>query len=476
MSSIARPLSLKNKRIFLRSALRTLLAEGGEVSIDVLRVELIDRHPQASGLSAAMLADLLAESRDYLSSREGSDGTIWRIEQAGVDFLEQPLTNDEPDDDLFDAPSDGVPTGPAASPEEKTKPYNPQRISVQIKQLSLFQVRRRLEKGGIVLQPDFQRHFVWDEVRQSRLIESLLIRIPIPAFFLDATSDQHWQVIDGLQRLTTIQRFCQPIPPDKGLRLSGLEFMTELEGKTFAELPANLQQRIDDDTELTLYLLQPGTPSEAKFTIFSRVNTGGIVLNPQEIRHAVYQGDATRFLSELAKDRSFLDATETSVSGTRMDDHECALRFLAFRLKPYQDYREPLDKFLNQAMEELQRLGKRQPARLAELRADFQRAMYKAKLVFEELAFRKVSDSQGKRGPVNKALLESWAVSLLPYDDDSLAVHRQQIVDSFLARLSGDLTYYKSISSYTGNRTAVQCRFGVAEEIIAEACRGQVST
>jgi hypothetical protein len=361
------------------------------------------------------------------------------------------------------------------SPEEKPKPYNPQRISVQIKQLSLYQVRRRLEKGGIVLQPDFQRHFVWDEVRQSRLIESLLIRIPIPAFFLDATSDQHWQVIDGQQRLTTIQRFCQPISPDAGLQLTGLEFMTELQGKSFADLPANLQQRIDDDTELTLYLLQPGTPPEAKFTIFSRVNTGGIVLNAQEIRHAVYQGPATIFLRELAQDPTFLAATDYRMSALRMDDCECVLRFMAFRLKPYQDYKEPLDKFLNQAMEELQRLGKSQPERLAELRADFQQAMQKAKLVFEELTFRKVSDSQGKRGPVNKALLESWAVSLLPYDDASLAAHRQQIVDSLMARLSGDLTYYKSISSYTGNRTAVQCRFGVAEAIIAEACRGQVS-
>ncbi len=469
MSEVAAPLSPKNKALFLRSALSTLRSAGGEESIDLLRVEVVSRYPQASWLSAAVLADLLAESRDYLSPREGSDGKIWRIEPAGEAYLEG-LTSSE----LTEEPSEPIAASPAASPQAgQGKPYDPQRISVQIKQLSLFQVRRRLEKGGILLRPDFQRHVVWDAERQSRLIESLLIRIPIPAFFLDATSDQRWEVIDGLQRLTTIQRFCQPIRPEQQLRLTGLEFMTELEGKTFAELPSHLQQRIDDDTELTLYLLQPGTPPEAKFTIFSRVNTGGIVLNSQEIRHAVYQGPATRFLAELAHEDGFLDATGRSVSELRMDDRECVLRFLAFRLKSYDEYREPLDKFLNQAMEELQRLGKANPTRLSKLRAEFQDAMRKAQLVFGHLAFRKLSENYDKRGPVNKALFESWAISLLSYDSATLSAHRQQIVERFMAALSGDLNYYKSISSYTGNRTAVVRRFQVAEAIIAEACRNQ---
>ena len=86
-------------------------------------------------------------------------------------------------------------------------------------------------------------------------------------------------------------------------------------------------------------------------------------------------------------------------------------------------------------------------------------------------AFRKETANR-TRGPVNKALFESWAVSLLPYDETTLRQHRQQIVDEFLAALSGDLSYYKSISSYTGNRTAVARRFHTAESIIAEACRG----
>lgn len=458
-------LSKKNKALFLRSALSTLRSAGGEESIDFLRTEIANRYSQANGLSAPVLADLLADYKNLLSPREGSDGTIWRIEPAGEEFLDSSSSIE----DISEEPSEPDSQNPDMAHEPQSRPYDPQRISVRIKQLSLFQVRRRLEKGGIILQPDFQRHVVWDDERQSRLIESLLIRIPIPAFFLDATSDEHWQVIDGLQRLTTIQRFCQ----NNELRLTGLEFMPEHEGKTFKELPPYLQQRIDDDTELTLYLLQPGTPPEAKFTIFSRVNTGGLVLNSQEIRHAVYQGPATKFLSELSADPSFSDATGNGVSDIRMDDRECALRFLAFRLKSYQDYREPLDKFLNEAMQELNRLGKSDPARLEVLRLDFQQAMHKAKLVFGDLAFRKVSENLRRRGPVNKALFESWAASLLPYDEAILIAHRQSIVERFLATMSGDLPYYKSISSYTGNRTAVVRRFQVAETIIAEACRAE---
>ena len=456
-------LSLRDRSLFLRSALNTLRLAGGEESIDLLRTEIVSRYSSASGLSAATLANLLAEYKTLLSPREGSDGTIWRIEPAGEEFLDKPFDINS----LADEPSESISQDLAQSQVSQKRPYDPQRISVRIKQLSLFQVRRRLEKGGIVLQPDFQRHVVWDDERQSRLIESLLIRIPIPAFFLDATSDEHWQVIDGLQRLTTIQRFCQ----HGKLRLTGLEFMPELTGKTFAELPPSLQQRIDDDTELTLYLLQPGTPPEAKFTIFSRVNTGGLVLNSQEIRHAVYQGPATKFLSELGKDTYFLDATGNGVSAIRMDDRECALRFVAFRLRPYADYREPLDKFLNEAMQELNRLGNAEPARLEILRREFQDAMKKAKLVFEDLAFRKVSENLIRRGPVNKALFESWAISLLPYDDALLRTHRKDIVERFLTTMSGDMNYYKSISSYTGNRTAVVRRFQAAETIIADACR-----
>lgn len=266
-----------SKKDLLALILQSLRAEGGIAGLDRLFVEACDRYPQLRSSSAEGLSDFLCGYPNLLTPLEGSDGQSWQILSQGEACL------DNPDGSIPDGNWD-FPNIKSTNFHSDAKPYDPQKINVQIKALTLYQVRRKLERGQIELQPDFQRNFVWDAVRQSRLIESMLIRIPLPAFFLDATRDDKWVVIDGLQRLTTIQNFCQPKTEDDRLRLRDLEFLPELNRKTFSELPQKYQQRLDDDTELTLYLLQPGSPPEAKFTIFSRVNTGGVVLTPQEIR------------------------------------------------------------------------------------------------------------------------------------------------------------------------------------------------
>ena len=177
------------------------------------------------------------------------------------------------------------------------KPYDVAKLKVEQKPLSVFQALRKIDKGQIILDPEFQRAFVWDDVRQSRLIESILIRIPLPAFYLDATDQVRWSVVDGLQRLTTLHRFCR----GASFPLTGLEFLGELSGLKFSELPQKYQVLIEDDTQLIFNNLLPGTPVKAKFTIFSRVNTGGMQLTPQEIRHELQQGQITKTLRVLTR-------------------------------------------------------------------------------------------------------------------------------------------------------------------------------
>ena len=152
------------------------------------------------------------------------------------------------------------------------QPYDPTRVQIDPKFMTVFEVLHRIKEDEIVLQPEFQRNLVWDKTRQSRLIESLLLNIPLPAFYLDISNDDAWLVIDGLQRLYTLHRFCN----QNKLRLVGLEFpdMHQFQGKTFKELPRNLQRRIET-TQLYFHTIKPGTPKNVKFRIFSRINTGG---------------------------------------------------------------------------------------------------------------------------------------------------------------------------------------------------------
>lgn len=155
----------------------------------------------------------------------------------------------------------------------------------------------RLRRGVLDLTPDFQRFAgIWSDIDQSKLIESLLLRIPLPTLYAAESREESWTVVDGIQRLTTIARFVDPeVIGAKPLRLRGLEHLRQYEGKTYAELPGGLKTRIDE-TELIVHLIRAGTPEPVMFNIFARINTGGRPLTLQELRHALIPGKARQLL------------------------------------------------------------------------------------------------------------------------------------------------------------------------------------
>ena len=405
----------------------------------------------------------------YVSYRDTAETTtVSKIDEetrpvGGVAPLERDLVVEE----LFD----GLPTGvEKEQPDENLeinieRPFDPERIKVIRETKTISLLLTRIDHGEIDLAPEFQRRArIWDIGRKSRLIESLLLRIPLPVFYVASDAAESWSVVDGLQRLTTIQDYCHD-----DFKLKGMEYLVQLEGCRFSSLPRNMQRRIEE-TELVINVIQPGTPEEVMFNIFSRINTGGITLNGQEIRHALHKGPARKFLQDLATGSAFSTATCGSVSDHRMAARECVLRFMAFWMKPWEEYSvNDLDGYLSSAMQRLNEVDEQTRRRY---QADFERAMNCAWAIFGDDAFRKRYDPNAPRSPVSKPLFEAWSVNLArraERDLTRLAERADRVRRTFIEVMSTDREFEVAISYATGVPRRVHKRFDAIEALIQQA-------
>jgi hypothetical protein len=346
------------------------------------------------------------------------------------------------------------------------KPFNPTKIDITTKPLTIDLLIKRLKADPIEidLAPAFQRKSdLWDDQKQSQLIESLLIKFPLPAFYFDGSDNNKWLVVDGLQRLSSLRNFVIL----KKLKLKGLEFLNKLEGFGFDELPRNLQRQIEE-AQITAYIINPGTPEEVKFNIFKRINTGGLILNSQEIRHALNQGIPATFVAELAEVKAFKEATEYAINPNRMMDREFITRFIAFYMYPYSEYVPDLDTFMNRAMSDIKKLTVQQREKI---KTDFTNSMKMVKVIFGNWAFRKSDKYPDKRKPINKALFEVWSVLLAKLDDNSrkqLEQKKEVLFEKSVALIKEDSVFFTSITTSTGNKSCVIDRFTNIDKIIKE--------
>lgn len=402
----------------------------------------------------------------YVRPPDGPDGK-WSVTIQGKVLVQERSTDDEVQ--IADASPVLTPADLTTHDGNISSPFNPSLIRVDQEQMPVYHALRLIQERRIILDSDFQRHFIWDKTRQSRLIESMLLRIPLPAFYLNATPENTYLVVDGQQRLTTLHLFCNT----RTLRLTGLEYLKDLEGKTFDELPLNLQTVLTERTKLTVYTILLETPDQVKFLVFSRVNTGGLTLTGQEIRHALYQGPATQILNELAQSSEFIEATAYSVRPLRMDDRECVLRFLAFHFNSYEEFGtrltpdEPatLDGLLNRTMSQLNQ----QTSFVLEQTKDiFRESMVKAQRIFGDYAFRKMYRRDDKRQPISKPLFEVWGVLLEDYTLDELEKRREALLDGFIDVMTGDIDFVNAISYSTGSPVSVKYRFQRIQRLIQE--------
>jgi hypothetical protein len=204
---------------------------------------------------------------------------------------------------------------------------------------------------AIHIAPDYQRRFVWDEVRQSQLIESIYLGIPVPNLFMATNVDSSWDVIDGLQRITTILKFVSPqLASVEGevvpaLRLKGMEKTPSLNGARFEDMPSNLKLNFMT-RPMRLTVLNDNSDFQVRFDLFERLNTGGIILHEQEIRNCVFQGRFNAFLKECAALPDFNAAIRRSDKTGRGNVEELALKFFAY-FEDRDQFKHSVKTFLN---------------------------------------------------------------------------------------------------------------------------------
>lgn len=337
--------------------------------------------------------------------------------------------------------------------------FVPADVNIRQRSITVDAIIERLKYNEIDLSPGFQRHSdLWSPQQQSRLIESLMLRIPLPAFYFDATNDDRWVVIDGLQRLTAFKKYMV----NSKMGLSGLEYLTELNDTYFDNLPRPYIRRIKE-SQLIVYTVEKGTPEAVVYNIFKRINTGGITLEPEEIRHALYRGKATDLVEKLAVSKPFRIATGGTISGQRMLNCEYVTRFLAFTEQdPLKDYQGNIDSFLNNGLKKINRYSEKE---IKVLEERFYRVMNACHSIFGKYAFRRIG-SDGRRGPMNKAIFELWAICLSPLSQEQLNLlisKREQLTKAF------NLLLEKSAFSSAvkaGDKYSVALRISRTREIL----------
>jgi hypothetical protein len=352
-------------------------------------------------------------------------------------------------------------------------PYDPEFIRVDTKPFNISLVYDMIKDGDINLSPDFQRQFVWTDVgARSRLIESIMLRIPLPVFYLAQDHGGRLQVVDGLQRLTVIKQFL-----DNELRLRDLEYLKSEEGKVFRHndpsrcIDQRFRKRIMQ-TQIMMNIIDPQTPADVKFDIFKRINQGGRPLNAQEIRNCMSSSETRRLLHSLSRSSEFLRATCSSVGTVRMQDQEIALRFAAFRLADLEcqpQYLGNMERFLDQTIETLNR----NPDSFDRLVPAFERSMINSAHLFGAFAFRKCSPQDllpgARRKLMNNSLFTTWSVVLAEREEEEVrAVEAGSFAHIIAQELDSDSDFYDSVSVGTNDRRRLLYAFKKARSLCAE--------
>lgn len=341
------------------------------------------------------------------------------------------------------------------------KDYPLDSVFVRTSSRTVADVVKRIKAERYQLDPEFQRDFVWSVDKQSRLIESCVMRIPLPVFYVAELENGRIAVVDGLQRLTTFYKF---LGDEFALQLKTGEEQPphSLNGKKFSELPVHLQERIED-TQLTLYILDAKAPEWAKLDIFERVNSGE-PLTRQQMRNCIYNGPATQWLKKAADNTEFLKASGKSLDRKTMRDRETINRFCGFYFLGENEYKGDMDSFLGNTLKYMND----GLADLDQLYAKFRHSMHANCHIFKEHGFRKsLGWPQGKRSVLNIALFDVCSVLFADIDTKAYKENATDLRQAFID-LIGNTEFIHAITYSTNSTRQVKKRFAMARAAIEE--------
>ncbi len=344
-------------------------------------------------------------------------------------------------------------------PDPDEVPIRERRLITQPYDLVVQALIDQIESNTIFLRPlserpDFQRRYVWSNVLASRLIESMLLNVPIPACYLSQNEEFELDVIDGQQRLFSIYRFLK-----NQLPLSGLEVLEELNSLRFHEIPLKLQRQLKTHT-LRCVLITNESHPEIKFDVFQRLNTNTVPLNAQELRNSIYRGALNSILKSAVTYGPWLEIFGRKEPDKRMRDEELALRFFAFSIHGLKSYRTPQKHWLNEAAQDGVKYSDK---RCRELLRVWSEAVDTSLVWFDptECFRRQVGD---KRAPVNRALFDLVMLTAARCPRDQVA-RRKTVVRREYWRLLQDEEFTDLVSRAVDHTRRTKRRFEIWNDV-----------
>lgn len=338
-------------------------------------------------------------------------------------------------------------------------PKELRKIRTQAYDKSVEDTVRMIEKGRIFLEPDFQRYSqVWDYKTASQLIESVLLNVPIPPIYVAEEDNGTWNIIDGLQRLTSFKNFYEG-----KFKLRGLDSLKELNKHNYDSLNSNAKSILDNGS-LRIILITKESHPEMKYDVFMRLNRGSVKLTEQELRNCLYRGNLNDMIKDLRNNQQLLNILKLDKPHKRMDDAELILRYFALSRHFNEEelkingYKGIMKTFLNAYMDENKTISEE---RVEELRQKFNNTLNKVFSIFGINSFKRI-EADGSYYPwINKAIYDFIMLSFERYDLECLLAKKSEIIEALKKCINEDKDFEDSITVGTSEPRRLEYRLRI---------------